>query len=167
MSKELSEKQRQILGLALAIHRIREEQPGERFRLVGGDVDMSIAAHILGGVAIRPRRPMLGPGDDGDPNVWLDTSKQARSARASISRALRLLAERRMLARTKAFAYDLTVTGMKVALLNEPQGIPDLERRLWLLAIKEPDSAPRSWRLKEMLASPTPVGDSQSVQAMR
>ena len=94
-----------MLGLAVSVSRLNNggEPVGHRtvthtsydvpiiITGAGADLNTQIAAHVLHGVAMRPRS------DRGD-SVYLDTSPVALSARVSISRALGRLQQRGLLA---------------------------------------------------------------------
>jgi hypothetical protein len=145
MSKGISTQQRQILGLAVAVSRLRNGEPVPRtpqphphFRVpvvtgVWPDVSAYIAAHIVGGVGLRR---------DSKYEAILETTPAALSARSSVSRAISSLFDRGLVAYrpsqgycqfgSRTWGYALTFAGLAAGLPHEPT-IPDLALRLWLM----------------------------------
>jgi hypothetical protein len=146
MSKGISTRQRQILGLAVAISRLRNGEPVARtpqphphFRVpvvtgVWPDISTYVAAHIVGGVGLRR---------DGRWKSLLETTPVALAARSSISRAISSLLKRGLLAYRpyyqgdyvkfgRTHGYILTAAGLALGLSHEPT-VPDLALRLWLM----------------------------------
>jgi len=168
MSRGLSRLQLRILGLAVAVSRARNGVPmartpvrhsDYRVRVVTGvwaDIGTPLAAHVLGGVGLRPR------GRIGDlQKVWLETTPAALSVRSVMSRALGSLLKRGLLAykpyRSVEHHLDhgfvLTTTGLAAGLPHEPL-VSDLERRLWLLKYGGTKERRPDWCLNELLPSP-------------
>ena len=154
MSKGISTQQRQILGLAVAISRLRNGEPVARtpqphphFRIpivtgVWPDISTYIAAHIVGGVGLRR---------DGKYESILETTQTALTARSSISRAISSLLKRGLVAYRpyvqgdyakfgREWGYALTSTGLAAGMPHEPV-VPDLALRLWLMD----DSYQKTW----------------------
>jgi hypothetical protein len=147
MSKGLSRQQCRILGLAVAISRLRNGAPVPRVPMphrhwrvpvvTNGwpDVSIQIAVHVCGGAAIR----RIG-------SHWcLDTARPALTARASISRAISSLVQRELLALRvyvqgetdlatfgRNDGYVLTAKGIAAGLPHEEE-VPELALRLWRL----------------------------------
>ena len=165
MSRGLSQQQLRILGLAVAVSRLRNgapvtyvprSHPEWRIPVVtegSADLTTPLAAHVLGGVGLRPRQGS---------NVYLETTQAALNARSAISRAITSLMKRGLLAyRPRDYpgprdvaGYVLTARGLAAGLPYELV-VPDLERRLWLLRNSFPKDEQQDWRLHDFLPSPT------------
>ena len=165
MSRGLSRRQLRILGLAVAVSRLRNGMPMARspvshpdYRIpvvtgVWADISPALAAHVLGGVGLRPRAQCR--------HVWLETTPAALSIRSAMSRALSSLMKRGMLAykpyrsedHRLDHGYVLTASGLAAGLAHELI-IPDLDRRLWLLKYEGTKEQRGKWALYEFLPSP-------------
>jgi hypothetical protein len=168
MSRGLSRKQLKLLGLAIAVSRLRNgvplarspvSHPDYRIPVVTGvwaDISTPLAAHVLGKVGLRPRWEIGGL-----QRVWLETTPHALSVRSAMSRALSSLMNRRMLAYKPYRAaqphldhgYVLTASGLAAGLTHELV-VPELDRRLWLLKYKGTKERRVEWVLRELLPSP-------------
>src|SRR6516164_4819645 len=103
MSKGLSRQQFRILGLTVAVSRMRNDAPRAyqpqshpdwNVPVVLGvlpDLTVRLAAHVLGGCVLRPRPSWLT-------KVTMETTPAAFSARSEISRAIPSLLRRQLLA---------------------------------------------------------------------
>lgn len=162
MSRGLSKQQNNILGLAVAVSRMRNGKPvgyvprrDPRWRVpvvtgVCPDVTTAIAAHVLGGVGLRRRSWWYRY------YVHLETTPVALSTRASLSRAITGLEKRGCLAyrpyvheteRLFGRGHVLTGTGLVIGAEHEPT-IPDLDYRLWLIddnKLADGQKVPAKW----------------------
>jgi hypothetical protein len=166
MSRGLSRQQLQILGLAVAVSRLCNGTPlahvprsSTSYRVpitrnAWPDASVALAAHVLGGVVLRPR-------DRSGASVWLETTPAALNTRSAFSRAITSLLRRGLLVYVPhsylspllACGYALTAAGLTIGAPNE-LAIADLERRIWLLngtgrRVWRPD-----WAISEALPSP-------------
>ena len=150
MSRGLSQRQNDILGLAAAVNRFNHggipviHEPNARawggwpavIGLVEPDVTLRLIAHLLYGVGLR-RRPHRV--------VWLESTPAAMSARSSAARALDSLHRRQLLvdrpshkmhggpACAMGSGFVLAQRALDIGLQHERE-IPDLPLRLALLA---------------------------------
>jgi len=166
LSRGLSRQQLQILGLAVAVSRLRygsprahvpRDTPGWNVPIVNGrpyDIHGALASHVLSGARWLPDNA----NGSTHSTVHQDTSPAAMSARKSASRAIETLRKRGLLAycligRWWDSGYLLTTAGLATGLLHELR-VPDLERRLWLLRIPAHKQKREEWNVLEPLSSP-------------
>ena len=166
MSRGLSQRQLRVLGLAVTVSRLRNGapvtyvprlHPDWRVPVVTegwADLTTPLAAHVLGGVGLRPKY--------GGSTVYLETTPAALNARSASSRAITSLMKRGLLAyrprdmpgSRDVAGYVLTARGLAAGLPYELV-VPDLERRLWLLRVSFPkEEEHRDWQLYDFLPSP-------------
>lgn len=182
MSKGISTQQRQILGAAVAVSRIRNGEPVARsprwhpeFRVpvvtgVWPDISTYTASHLVAGVGLRRK------------DRWtsrLETTPTALAIRSSISRAITSLLKRGMLAYRpycsnngdyeqfgRTYGYVLTAAGLAAGLPHEPT-VPDLALRLWLMD----DNFQKTWWIQRPIPPITQaycqIGITEGCQAPR
>src|SRR5215831_7179171 len=103
MSKGLSRQQLRLLGLAVAVSRLRHRKPrahvpmldrdGKTLVVKGAQPDLTtaLAAHVVGGCGLQPRLR-------GWPRYMLEATPVAMNRRSSISRAISSLRRRGLVA---------------------------------------------------------------------
>jgi len=164
VSRGLSRQQLRLLGLATAVSRVRNgaprahlpvSHPNWRIPVVTGipaDLTTPLAAHVLGGVALRPRpRWHISAGA-----VWLETTPTALAVRSAYSRAISSLLRRELVAYkadSPNHGYVLTAAGLDIGSAHELT-VPDLARRLWLLDDQPRKERREEWGLRVVLRSP-------------